>query len=270
MDCWNERLVAFDVDDFHVNLQMRDAGEIGLPQVVHFLRKFFLSAAVPKERHRFRDQFFPFADVLRLLTGEDDLALHFEFADERGQSVELERFEIHVQDAVGMATHRGKDAGQRRDVLAGKLRAAEGTDVEFLHVRERELLHAVVLLRLRNFNGDAFEIRIMEANDRAVLRRSEIALRRYTVIPRPRERFERVFRHRGPGAAMGLDVVRRRLFCVRLPCGHSTCDEAYECELFRTKLDTALYVKTCHQLSYANSISDKPSKLKSYYTTWNG
>jgi hypothetical protein len=48
----------------------------------------------------------------------------------------------------------------------------------------------------------------VKTNDRAILGGAKIALRRYTMAPRPLERFKRVFRKCIAGPAMGLDVKR--------------------------------------------------------------
>ena len=56
---------------------------------------------------------------------------------------------------------------------------------------------------------DAFQIRVVKANDDAVLGGAQVGLRRHLPFPRPAERFERVLGQRDAGAAVSLNVKRR-------------------------------------------------------------
>ena len=83
-------------------------------------------------------------------------------------------------------------------------------DIQLLQLRERQLFDAELFGLFINVGRHAGEIRVVEANDLAVLGQPEIDFGRNAAFPRPLDRFERVLRHGDARAAVRLDVKRRR------------------------------------------------------------
>ena len=76
-----------------------------------------------------------------------------------------------------MAAHLGQDRCERGNALAGVLRAAERADVQLLQLRERQLFDAELFRLCIDVRRHAGEVRVVEANDLAVLGQPQVALR---------------------------------------------------------------------------------------------